>query len=154
MALTDPWDEHLETLTGGLGALTAGARSGRFRLHSAPGWSAEFRAGQRSITIGLQWAAPPAPRLTDYQLVLLYGLGFHAPGQPPHPVTFSKVLSLHEGYHWDEQTLREIVLETLGILRHCLGAAAEGAAIEDTSRPAGPLGFARSRAGRQRKRDG
>ena len=108
MPLADPWDVHLEALTAGLSGLAEGARTGKYRLTTASSWFAEFRASGRSVHIGFQWNGPTPPVLSDYQLVVIYGLGFHAPGQPARPVAFAKTLTLHEGFHWDDQTLREL----------------------------------------------
>lgn len=125
MAAIDPWDATLEGVTAALGRFTAGP-DGEVRVGSAAGWNVAFQAHRRTVSIAIWYAgAAPGPRLDDYRLVLLYGLDFHPAHDDPRTNVLRKTLTIQEGWTWDEQTLREVVLETLGLLRHVLGVPAE-----------------------------
>jgi hypothetical protein len=126
VAAIDPWDGDLETITAALVAGAAGHRTGVIRATADNGWRADFSATRRSVTVLLAPApgAPPPPAPGDYQLALIYGLDYQAVDDAPPPRSFAKTLSLREGFRWDEESLREIALEGLGLLRHALGASA------------------------------
>ena len=87
--------------------------------------------------------------LNDYQLVLLYNTSFFAPAVA-HPRTFEKTLNLQEGYTWDEQTLRELVLELLGLFRLVLGVPVESLSAAESARPE-PRGIPRPRLPKRRR---
>lgn len=126
MAAIDPWDGDLEAITAALVAGAAGQRTGVVRATADNGWRADFSATRRSVTVILapvpDVTLPPAPG--DYQLALIYGLDYQAVDDAPDHRSFAKTLTLREGFRWDEESLREIVLEGLGLLRHALGASA------------------------------
>ncbi len=132
----DSWDDLLEGATGLLDGLTGGSRSGRVAIRTEHGWVVDFRASGRAVST--QGAIPgdtlPRP-LNDYQLAVLYGGGYRPTGNEGRPTGFVKTLTLGDGFRWDEQTLREIVLEALGILRFVLGAGdAAEASLENATR--------------------
>jgi hypothetical protein len=140
------WDQILEEATPILEQLTSGKLRGRVLLQTESGWGAEIGAHGR--TVSLQFARPGGTvQLDDYQLVLIYGCDFRPLGDEGRPKGWAKVLNLQEGYHWDEQTLRETVLELLGIFRHVLGIDGSTARMVDATRVhAGPLRIATGRA--------
>lgn len=143
MAALDPWDEQLESATALLDQLTGGGRSGRIFIHAPCDWRVEIRGSTRTVRIQAAYTGG-RPDLDDYRLVVIYALGYHGPPAETHPATFTKQLSLHEGHHWDEQTLREIVLEALGLLRHVLGVPASAdLRLDDQTRPAPGLALGR-----------
>ncbi|MFN0146590.1 MAG: hypothetical protein ACKVT1_08775 [Dehalococcoidia bacterium] len=151
MAAIDPWDEHLEAATGLLDGLTGGGRGGRLFIQAPGDWHLEMRGTKR--TVWVQVAGGAGQHLVDdYRLVLVYSLGYHAPPGEAHPTTFTKQLSLQEGYNWDEQTLREIVLEALGLLRHVFSVPASARLqLDDQTRPAAGLSLARGKLPRRRR---
>jgi hypothetical protein len=136
VATLDPWDTILEGATALLDGLTGGSRSGRVVLRTARGWLAEFRSSGRTLTVQLSAPDTDLPSLLgDYHLALIYGAGFRPLGDEGRPRGFGKSLSLHEGFRWDEQTLREVVLETIGVLRFVFGVTdASTAALDDATR--------------------
>jgi hypothetical protein len=151
VAEVDPWDVHLEAVTAALNAVTGGSRGGVVSVHGARGWRAEFRASRRSVTALLGPTNDAAPSLSDYRLAILYGLQFEPLGEPP-PTSFAKTLTVQEGYRWDEQMIREVVLEAIAALRLVLGEDdAAAARFIDETRP-GVSGVFRGarRAGRRR----
>jgi hypothetical protein len=144
VAAIDPWDGHLEALTSRLVYLTGGSGRGSVVLLAAPACRMELSGNPRAVSV--QLAGPPTPSLDDYRLALLYGLGLHPVGDEGRPAAFAKTLTLHEGFAWDEQTLREIVLEGLAALRIILGAEDPLAAtIEEKAAPPRPLPLPRRR---------
>ena len=154
MGAVDPWDTHLESATAALERLTSGSRSGRLLIREPGGWQAEIRGAKQTVRVQISSQAGQARalRLDDYRLVVAYGLGYHPPPGDSQAGTFTKQLSLHEGYHWDEQTLREIVLEVLGLLRHVMGVPPDAAlAVEDASRQASTLAFSRGTLPRRKR---
>jgi len=120
-ALDDAWDDALERVTAALVTLGGGQAAGSATVHAAT-WAAEFRMTKRTVTVYLAPnATPPDRALSDYELAIVYGLQFHALREWPPPASaFAKAMSIDEGYRWDEQMLREVVLEALGALRHVL----------------------------------
>ncbi len=145
-----PWDNVLEGATLLVERLTQGHARGRVIVRTAEGWVAELTGAGRKIS--LQFARPGAPVLLgDYQLVLIYGCDYEPIGDEGRPKGWGKTLSLREGFHWDEQSLRETVLELLGVFRYVLGAAGAGVSLEDATRPAGvPLPIGRGRLRKKR----
>lgn len=132
MGETEAWDEHLEAGTAALDRLASG-RSGEFWFRSST-WHARLRGTRKTVNIHLQFGGEAqGVRLNDYQLVLLYGVNYTS-SSGAYPSAFAKTLSLQEGYQWDEQTLREIVLELLGLLRYGLGVEAAAITFQDVSR--------------------
>ena len=115
MATASPWDLHLEPVTQSLARFTAGGAAGRATLAANDGWQVQFRGSRKSVSVQIARPQSSAP-LDDYELVILYGLEYDAPGTPANPLLFAKTLSIRDGFGWDEQTLREVVLEALGIL--------------------------------------
>ena len=133
MAELEAWDHVLERATATLVGLTGG-RSGAAVLRSAA-WEARFRADRRSVTVQLNSPSRmQPPRLNDYQLVLIYAADYEVP-DGASPAFFAKTLTLHEGFQWDEQSLREVVLEVLGIFRYVLGHEPTAVKFADESRP-------------------
>lgn len=127
MAATDAWDTHLEDTTEALGAMLAGPVRGHVRLLSADGWTAEFRGHGRSVTAAFSHPQGAEVAPDDYRLAVLYGCEFSPAGDEGRPTGFVKTLSVREGFAWDEEMLREFVLEALGLFRfilHAGGAAA------------------------------
>jgi hypothetical protein len=153
VAGVDSWDDHLEAATVRLEDLTSGRRSGRLFIAQAEGWRAEIRGQKRSVWMQVTWQGDPAalPQLDDYRLVLAYGLSFHTP-DPGRPSSFTKQLNIQEGYKWEEQTLREVVLELLGLMRHVLGVGVETTlAFDDQTRTGPSLSLAREKMTRRRR---
>jgi hypothetical protein len=139
VARVDRWDDHLEAATTRLEELTSGRRSGRVFVAQPEGWRAELRGQKRTVWTQVTWQGDPAalPHLDDYRLVLAYGLSFHSPDHG-RPSSFTKQLTIQEGHHWDEQTLREVVLELLGLMRHVLGVPEETPLEFDDQTRSGP----------------
>ncbi len=154
MAAIDPWDATLEGVTASLCRFTTGP-DGEVRVQSPAGWNVAFQARRRTVAIAIWYAgAPPGPRLDDYRLVLLYGLDFHPAHDDPRSNVLRKTLTTREGWSWDEQTLREVVLETLGLLRHILGVPEDQSLklLEEVA-SAGPVrSLARGKLPARRKR--
>ena len=148
MGETEGWDALLESLTASMVGFTGGKHGEAF-LRS-PGWQARFRANRRTVIAELSSGqAGPNPRLNDYQLVFLYAVDYTTP-DPGRPHTFHKNLTLKEGYQWDEQTLREFVLECLGLFRYVFACDSGSLAFEETSRTVVP-NLPRPRLPRRRK---
>jgi hypothetical protein len=125
---SDAWDALLERLTETLVELTAGRKTGFVTVRAAQGWLARVAATKRTVSVQVE--ADPATGmqvpLDDYQRVLLFGLEYQPFREWPPADSYAKSLTIKEGYEWDEQTLREIALEALGILRYVLGIADAG----------------------------
>ncbi|OAI43765.1 hypothetical protein AYO38_02520 [bacterium SCGC AG-212-C10] len=121
VATIDLWDEQLEAMTANLVAMAEG-RGTPCGVRTDNGWRVVIGANKSSATIELTADAAADPGLDDYELVVIYGLSFHVPKPWPATPTFRKRLTLQDGYSWEEQTLREVVLETLGLVRHVLHA--------------------------------
>lgn len=148
MGEAESWDELLETATTALDRLASG-RSGEFWLRSGT-WHARLRATRKTVNTHIQFGgAAPGIRLNDYQLVLLYGVNYTS-SAGAYPSAFAKTLSLQDGYQWDEQSLREVVLEVLGLLRYALAVPADGLSTQDVSRD-DPRGLARARLPKRRR---
>lgn len=124
MALLDPWDPVLEALTLRLVDITSGhvARSCGVAWDDG-GWRLRFKAHRRGmeVALGARRRLDDDELPSDYQLGLVYGLGFaESDGDAARP-EYIRGLQLREGGRWDEQTIREVVLESLGLLRYVLG---------------------------------
>jgi hypothetical protein len=124
VALLDPWDPVLEAVTLRLAEVTAGhlARGCAITWDDG-GWQLRFRGHRKALDSGIAATADLGTDepLSDYQLSIIYGLGFGAVGSEPRRPDFVRGLKLREGGRWDEQTLREVVLESLAILHYVLG---------------------------------
>lgn len=122
MALFDPWDPVLEAITLRLTEITSGqiTRSCHVSCERA-GWDLRFRGSRGGLeTIVRPLARGSAAALSDYQLAIIYGLNFT---DGDDDGALNRRLRLRDGGRWSEQTLREIVLETLAIARFVLGCA-------------------------------
>ncbi len=152
MAEIDPWDGHLEAITAKLEQMTSGRLRGRLVLSQSGGWTTEFRGAGRSITVQFGHAKGAAAAPGDYGLAIIYGCDFSPLGNEGKPIGFGKTLTVREGYGWDEQTIREVVLEGIGILRYILGVHdAASVVYEDHSRQ-GAVAMARQTVQRRKKR--
>jgi hypothetical protein len=111
-----------------------------------------FRGAGRSVTAQFAHAdgTPPVPG--DYALAVIYGCDFQPIGDEGRPSGFGKTLTYREGYSWDEQAVREVVLEAIGILRYVLGVHDASAVIFEDQSHMGPLAAARSSVQRRKKR--
>lgn len=146
MLETEAWDALLERLTAQLAGFASG-RGGTGALES-PTWTAHVQADRRSVAVRLQLAADNQERLDDYQLVLIYSAGYD-PGRGYPPVSFSRGMTLREGFQWDEQSLREVVLELLGIFRHVLKVEVASLSLAaPVTRPTVPVARRFRRSGR------
>lgn len=87
------------------------------------GWRAEAWLDPTMFALDL---VPPGPgardELDDYQLALLYTLGFDDDG-PDHAPLFRQEFDYEPGEEWEEQALRELALLALGALRDILHEA-------------------------------
>lgn len=152
MAEIDPWDRHLEAVTQKLDEMTHGKLRGRVTLQQDDGWIAEFRGAGRSLTVQVGHPAGHAAMPGDYGRAVIYGCDFIPIGNEGKPAAFGKTLTLREGYSWDEQAIREVVLETLGIIRYVLGVSrADDMTFYDHSRQ-GPVSLARQTVQRRKRR--
>ena len=154
MAITDPWDIHLEDTTDALGAMLVGAVRGHVRLLSPNGWTAELRGHGRSVTTSFSHPEGAEGIPDDYRLAVIYGCDFSPVGDEGRPTGFVKTLSVREGYGWDEEMLREFVLESLGLFRIALDAGdAPDVRFEATMRdaPARPAGLRRGATRRKKQ---
>ncbi len=122
MAESDAWDSHLEAITTALGAMLDGKARGPARLESETGWSAEFRAHGRTVSTSLRHRDGTEGMPGDYARAVLYGCDFSPIGDEGRPAGFVKSMTVREGFGWDEQMLRELVLEVLGLFRFTLAA--------------------------------
>ena len=129
MAQLDPWDVHLEAVTQKLDQLIGGRLRGRVALIQAGGWSLEFRGSGRTLTVQLGNAMGVDAVPGDYARAIIYGCGFYPLGNEGRPDGFGKSLSMREGSRWDEESIREQVLEAIGILRYALGVP-EASSVE------------------------
>lgn len=118
VAAIDPWDDTLEALTAALVAMSERGQPGPAAAGERSGWRVELRANRRQVQVDFLHDTPPP--LDDYRAVILYGLSYHAPEDGRDPA-YRKVMSVHEGYRWTEEMLRETALEALGLLRHVFG---------------------------------
>lgn len=131
-----PWDSAVEQLTALANAMSDG-RGGRGVLVAGDAWRMEVRATRKDIAVVIRPRAPGArPRLDDYQLVLIYGCGYQPLGAEGQPEGFAKSLGLKPGFQWDEQTLREVLLEAVALHRHVLGVQPAGLEVIDETRSA------------------
>jgi hypothetical protein len=147
VAALDPWDDILEAATGALNGLVGGSRTGSFRL-SAPAWDVEMRAHRRDVVVQFVAKSPPV-QLDDYRLAVLYGCSLRPLGDLGSLRGFGKSLQVKAPHTWDEQMLREVVLEAVGLLRYILGAEDRSTvSASDNTRAVSPL-LARAR-GRRR----
>ena len=124
LAEHDAWDSHLEAVTTALSSALDGRTTGRVTLESVTGWTAEFRAHGRTVTTSFRHRTGASAVTGDYIRAVLYGCDFSPIGDEGRPSGFVKSLTVREGFGWDEQMLRELVLEALGLYRYVLGAGA------------------------------
>jgi hypothetical protein len=151
LAAFDPWDTHLETITAKLDQMTDGKVRGRVVLLQEDGWIVEFRGAGRSITV--QFGHPGLPDVMpgDYGRAIIYGCDYQPLGNEGRPVGFGKTLTLREGFKWDEEGIREVVLEAVGVLRYVLKVEdVEQVEYQDHSKQ-GPIVAAKSAVQRRRK---
>ena len=133
VAQLDLWDSHLEDITEALSiSLDRGAR-GHVALETAVGWRAEFRAHGRTVSASLRHRDGAGGMPGDFARAVIYGCDYSPIGDEGRPDGFAKSLTVREGFGWDEQMLRELVLEVLGLVRHTLGA---GSAADARLKPA------------------
>jgi hypothetical protein len=152
LADADPWDPHLEAITEKIEQMTSGRLRGRMGLAQDGGWVVEFRGAGRSVTVQLSYGLGVAMPLGDYALAVVYGCGYQPIGDEGRPAGFGKTLTYREGYSWDEQNVREVVLEAIGIVRYVFGVSdAAAMTLLDHSRQ-GPVAAARSTVQRRRKK--
>jgi len=121
MAELEAWDAHLEDITGALGAMLGDTVRGHATLSATGGWTAGFRAHGRSVTASLRHRDGASAAPGDYALALLYGCDYSSVADEGRPAGFAKTLTVRDGFGWDEQMLREFVLEVLGLFRFALG---------------------------------
>jgi hypothetical protein len=152
VAEIDPWDTHLEAVTARLDELTAGTVRGRVALVQPGGWTLDCRGAGRAITFQFGHPAGPEAMPGDYGRAVIYGCSYSPLGNEGRPSGFGKTLSVREGFRWDEESIREQVLEAIGILRYVLGVS-DPASVEfqDHTRQ-GPVAAARATVQRRKKR--
>jgi hypothetical protein len=151
LAQIDPWDGHLEAVTEKLEAMTSGRVRGRVVLVQRDGWIVEFRGAGRSLTIQYSHAGGADAMPGDYAKAIIYGCDYHPLGNEGRPVAIGKTLTLREGFKWDEQGVREVVLEALGLLRYTLGVGSpDEMEFQDHTRQ-GPIAVAKSTVQRRRR---
>ncbi|MGD9934843.1 MAG: hypothetical protein AB7T37_14175 [Dehalococcoidia bacterium] len=131
MAAVDAWDVHLEAITAALCARFDGKARGRVNLETTAGWGAEFYARGRTVSASLRHRDGVGNMPGDYALAVIYGCDYSPMGDEARPSGFAKSLTVREGFGWDEQMLRDLVLEVLGLLRYALGAGAAADAKVD-----------------------
>jgi hypothetical protein len=152
VAQIDPWDPHLEAVTERLDRMTSGKLRGRVALVHPESWTLDCRGAGRSLTFQFAHASGTAFELDDYARAVVYSGGWQPLGNEGRPIGFGKTLSLRDGFHWDEESIREQVLEAIGVMRYLL-AVPDPASVEfqDHSRQ-GPIAVAKSSVQRRRKR--
>lgn len=117
-------DDLLEVFVAELASLLdPPAFDARIVAAASGGWRAEAWIDPATFALDL---VPPGPgardELDDYQLALLYGLGFDDDGPDDAPL-FRQEFDYEEGEEWEEQALRELGLLALAALRDVLHQA-------------------------------
>lgn len=126
MAEVDPWDTHLEAITGALAAILERGERGHCGLRAESGWTADLRAHGRSVTVSLRHPSGHEAMPGDYARAVVYGCDYSPIGDEGRPAGFIKTLTVRDGFGWDEQMLRELVLEALGLYGLVLGGGDPG----------------------------
>ncbi len=120
-ARLDPADSILEELTARLVDLTGEDPTCDAVYVLAPGaWSAEVTGEASWLTVVLSRADGPAQApLDDFQLALIYALGFEKDEESREPA-FLQEWELDEDDSWEEDALRGLALQVLAILSRVL----------------------------------
>lgn len=118
-----PIDRTLELLTAALVRLTGEARMPeQVQVSAAPGWVVLFWLEPETLGVDLcADVAGSIDELDDYQLALLYGLGF-VDEEVDGEVRFRQEFEYDPGDEWEEQAIRELALLVLGLLRDVVDA--------------------------------
>jgi hypothetical protein len=116
--LEPPIDRALESLTAALVQLTGEARMReQVRLVAAPGWRLLFWLDLDTFGVDLCAEAQASiDELDDYQLAVVYGLGF-TDEDVEGEVRFRQEFEYDPADEWEEQAIRELALLVLGLLR-------------------------------------
>ena len=87
----------------------------------APGWRLEYWLDPDTFAVDLKpdRGAGSVSELDDYQLALIYGLGFEDEGTEDH-LLLREEFDYEPGEQWEEQAIRELSLLGLAILRDVL----------------------------------
>jgi len=120
-------DERLEELTAALVRLTGEARfDEQVVVESGGGWALVAWVDEDTFAMDLVPSEPGAfERLDDYQLAVIYGLGFEDEEAEDDSVLFRQEFEYEAGEEWEEQALRELALLGLGLLRDVLHCSPE-----------------------------
>jgi len=151
VAAIDPWDVHLEAVTSRLDQMTSGRVRGHVALRQDSGWIVEFRGAGRSLTVQFGHPRGAAAMPNDYGRAVIYGCDYSPVGNEGQPSGFGKTMTLREGFRWDEQSIREVALEAIGVLRFLLEVPdATQVTFADATRQ-GPIAAAKSTVQRRKR---
>jgi hypothetical protein len=113
------WDSVVEELTGMLVRMTSGEKGIEGVVVTAGEAYVAFAGDDE--TLMMQTPSndflPDTEQLDDFQQMLIFGLGYEYDMESEEPENFAKELELDEP-GWEEQTLREVALEAVGMLRY------------------------------------
>ncbi|MBI5946545.1 MAG: hypothetical protein HY875_00210 [Chloroflexi bacterium] len=89
-------------------------------VYTRGAWSAEIAGEASWLTAVLsRGEGRDGPPLDDFQLAIIYGLGFEKDEEGSEP-GFLQEWELEEGDSWEEDALRELALQTLALLSRVL----------------------------------
>ncbi|MCK9517666.1 MAG: hypothetical protein M0R74_01370 [Dehalococcoidia bacterium] len=128
-------DALLEELTGALVGLTGERRTdGMVRVVTDAGWQLEAWVDEETFALDLVAASEAAlDALDDYQLALVYGLGFVDEGDEDEAgPLFRLEFEYDPGEEWEEEALRELALLGLGLLRDVLRCPVAAYRVDST----------------------
>jgi hypothetical protein len=117
-------DVSLEELTAQLVCLTAHPPAVEsVSLRTGGDWDVYFFGGEEFLRIELASCdhLPLGRQPNDYQLALIYRSNFERHNARHGSIQFEVEYALHKGMRWEEQMLREMALEVLGLLWYALG---------------------------------
>lgn len=116
------WETVVEDLTGLLVRMTAGEKGVDGVVVTAGEAYVAFAGDEETLMMQAPSNdfLPDDEELNDFQLMLVFGLGYEFDPESEEAENFSKELELDEPV-WDEQTLREVALEAVGMLRYVYG---------------------------------
>lgn len=131
-------DDELEAFVTEAGALIESpAFDARVVAAAGDGWRAEAWLDPETFVLDFVAPGPKArERLDDYQLALIYGLGFDDAEDGGLP-RFRQEYEYAPGDEWEDQALRELALLAFGALRDILRESdAASYRVERLPRPA------------------
>ncbi len=120
-ARVDPADPILEELTARLVDMTGDEPTcDAVSVYTSGAWSAEVTGETAWLSVALSPSeGRDPPTLDDFQLALVYALGFEKDEESREPA-FLQEWEVEEDDSWEESALRELALQVLAVLSRVL----------------------------------